>query len=175
MNILLNIGAIIALLIILLLIVAAFVKKEYSIQRTVAINRSCEAVFDYVRLLKNQDHYNKWWTMDPDAKKEYRGTDGTVGFVAAWDSEMKQAGKGEQEIMQIEDCKRIDFEIRFIKPFEGIADVYMALESLEPEQTRLTWVFKGKNKYPMNLMNLFMENMLGKDLEASAVNLKTVL
>lgn len=34
-------------------------------------------------------------------KREFRGEDGTVGFVAAWDSENPDAGKGEQEIIGI--------------------------------------------------------------------------
>ena len=33
----------------------------------------------------------------------------------------------------------------------------------------------GKSKYPLNLMNIFMDNMLGKDLETSLHNLKTIL
>jgi hypothetical protein len=33
--------------------------------------------------------------MDPNAKMEYKGTDGTVGFISAWDSKIKYVGKGE--------------------------------------------------------------------------------
>ena len=51
--------------------------------------------------------------MDPDMKKTYRGTDGTVGFVSAWDSEKDDVGKGEQEIIKITDGERIDYELRF--------------------------------------------------------------
>jgi hypothetical protein len=36
--------------------------------------------------------------MDPDMKKTYRGTDGTVGFVSEWESNKKDVGTGEQEI-----------------------------------------------------------------------------
>ncbi len=34
---------------------------------------------------------------------------------------------------------------------------------------------KGKSKYPMNLMNLFIDKMLGKDLTTSLSNLKNIL
>src|SRR3546814_1199842 len=47
-------------------------------------------------------------------------SDGTVGFVYAWDGN-KKAGKGEQEIRGITEGRKIDLELRFIKPFEGIA------------------------------------------------------
>jgi len=33
----------------------------------------------------------------------------------------------------------------------------------------------GQNKYPMNLMNLIVPGMLGKDMEESLGNLKDVL
>jgi hypothetical protein len=49
-------------------------------------------------------------------KKEFRGTDGTDGFVYAWDGN-KNAGSGEQEIKRITDGDRIDLEIRFARPF----------------------------------------------------------
>ncbi len=51
-------------------------------------------------------------------KTEYRGTDGTVGFVSAWDSPVRDAGKGEQEITKIDDGKRIDYELRFYEADE---------------------------------------------------------
>ena len=34
---------------------------------------------------------------------------------------------------------------------------------------------EGNSKYPMNLMNLFMDNLLGKDLEISLSTLKNIL
>ena len=113
--------------------------------------------------------------MDPNAKKEFTGTDGTVGFIAAWDSQHKQLGKGEQEIKRINDGDSINSEIRFVRPFEGVADVYMATTALTNDQTKVRWTFNGKNKYPMNLMNSVISKMLGKDLEISIGNLKTAI
>lgn len=120
MNILIIILAIIASLIAIILIAALFIKKEYTIEREVAINKPKQEVFSYIRFLKNQDHYSKWVMTDPAMKKEFKGTDGTVGFVYAWDGN-KKAGKGEQEIMKITEGERIDIEVRFVKPFEATA------------------------------------------------------
>lgn len=175
MTILIDILLVIAVLLAIIFTGALFVKKDYIVSRSVTINKNKAFVFNYVKIVKNQDYYNKWWTMDPNAKKEFRGEDGTIGFVAAWDSENKQAGKGEQEIINIKDGERIDFEIRFQRPFQNTANSYMATETVTPDQTKLSWVFIGKNKYPFNLMNLFMGNLLGNDLQTSITNLKTVL
>jgi hypothetical protein len=161
----------------LVLIVALFVKKEYAVVRELTINKPKQEVFDYVKLLKNQNNYSVWATMDPNMKKEYRGIDGTVGFVSAWDSDQKNVGKGEQEIKKIADGDRLDFELRFLKPYKSTDYAYMVTENISENQTKVKWGFTGKMNYPMNLMLLTMDmdKMLGKDLETGLYNLKTVL
>jgi hypothetical protein len=117
MSLLLAISSGVFSLVLLLLIIAAFVKRKYSVVLEISINKTKSEVFNYLKFLKNQDNFSKWATMDPNMKQEYRGTDGTVGFVSAWESEDRNVGKGEQEIRKIVDGERIDFELRFIKPF----------------------------------------------------------
>lgn len=172
-NILLALVGIIALV----LIVALFVKKEYAVEREVTIEKPKAEVFEYIKYLKNQDNFSKWATMDPAMKKEFRGTDGTVGFVSAWDSEDSDVGKGEQEIMKIAEGERIDYELRFLEPFEATDNAFMTTESVNDSVTNVSWGFNGKMNYPMNLMLLFMdmEKMLGGDLETGLTNLKGVL
>ena len=43
--------------------------------------------------------------VDPDMKREFKGMDGTVGFIYAWNGN-KRAGEGEQEIKTIEEGKK---------------------------------------------------------------------
>ena len=158
----------------LLLIVALFVKKEYAIEREITINKPKNEVFTYLKHLKNQEHYSKWVMTDPHMKKHYQGTDGTVGFVYAWDGN-DQAGQGEQEIKGITEGEKIDLEIRFIRPFAGIAHTPFTTEAISENQTKVKWGMRGANPYPFNLMHLFMNNLLGKDIETSLVNLKNQL
>ncbi|MGZ8552677.1 MAG: SRPBCC family protein, partial [Chitinophagaceae bacterium] len=87
----------------------------------------------------------------------------------------KKAGKGEQEIKTIKEGERVDIEIRFKKPFEGMANVHFITESISQNQTRVKWGMKGKSNYPLNFMNLFMDKILGNDLEKSLGNLKDIL
>lgn len=177
MNIVLIILGVIVGVIVLVLVVALFGPKNYVIERQIVISKPKQQVFDFIKLLKNQDHYNKWWTMDPNAKKDFKGTDGTVGFIAAWDSQNKQAGAGEQEITKITDGERLDTEIRFIRPFSGKADIFMAVADTAEHQTLVTWNFSGEYKYPMNilLMIMNMDKLLGTDLEISLNRLKEYL
>jgi hypothetical protein len=177
MTIVLIITGIIVGLIVILLIVAAFSRKDYLIERQIIINKPKQQVFDFLKYLKNQDHYNKWWTMDPNAKKDFKGTDGEIGFTDYWNSENKQAGEGEQEIKKIMDGHRLDIEIRFIRPFAGLANIHMITETIADNQTQVTWGMAGEYKFPMNIMLVLMnmDKILGTDLDISLTRLKHYL
>ncbi len=176
MKILKRILIVIAILIAIPLIIALFSRKNYAVEREITINKPRQAVFDYIKYLKNQDNFSVWAKMDPGMKREYHGTDGTVGFVSAWDSQ-KDVGKGEQEIKKITDDGRIDYELRFIRPWEGRADSYLSTAALSEGQTTVKWGMSSSMPYPMNIMLLVMDmdKVLGKDLQTGLTNLKTVL
>lgn len=164
-------------LIALALITGLFVDGNYAVEREVTINKPKQEVFDYVKYLKNQNNYSVWAKADPNMKKDFTGKDGTVGCISAWDSKVKDVGKGEQKIIKIADGERIDYELHFIEPFESTDYAYMAVEPVSDNQTKVKWGFNGKMKYPMNLMMLTMdmEKMLAPDLENGLTSLKTIL
>lgn len=170
--ILVVIGAIIALV----LIAAALSGKEMNIERSVTINRPLPQVFEYLKYLKNHDSFNVWARMDPDMKKEYRGTDGQPGFVFAWDSSKKKnVGAGEQEIKIINEGKSIDHELRFTRPMQDVAKAKFVFEPASSGQTTVQWGFYSKMKFPMNVMKPMIQGMLAKNLETGLQNLKEVL
>lgn len=177
MKILKRIVLTLVVIVALALIVAAFMKKDYSVKREVVINKPKQEVFNYIKFLKNQDHYSVWAKMDPNMKKSYKGTDGEVGFISAWDSKKDDVGKGEQEIRKIVEGKRIDVELRFKKPFEATEKGYMTTDAAGENSTKVTWGFDGHMDWPMNIMFLFMdmEAMIGKDLQNGLNNLKKKL
>lgn len=177
MKILKGILLAIVAIVVLVLIVALFVKSDYSVKRSIVINKPKTDVFNYIKYLKNQNDYSKWARMDPNMKKEFRGTDAQPGFVSAWESDRDSVGKGEQEIKKIDAGKRIDYEIRFIKPFASVAPAYMATDSIDSMQTKVTWAFEGHMPYPMNIMQVFMDmdKLIGADLQTGLNNLKTIL
>ena len=167
----------IGIFIVIILVVALILPSKYDVEREITIMSPKDSVFNYIKYLKNQDNYSVWANMDPDMKKDYRGTDGTVGFVSAWDSQKDDVGKGEQEILKITDGERIDFELRFNEPFEATDQGYMTTTSLDSASTLVKWGFNGEFPYPMNLMMLFMDmdEMLGNDFEQGLSNLKEIL
>jgi Polyketide cyclase / dehydrase and lipid transport len=160
----------------LALIAAWFTEKNYSVEREIVINKPKQQVFDYVKYLKNQNNYSKWATLDKNMKTSFKGTDGTVGFVSAWDSENSELGTGEQEITKISDGDRIDYELRFIKPFEGISPAYMSTESVSDSVTKIKWGMSGTMAYPTNIAMWFMDmKMIGDDFDTGLTSLKGIL
>ncbi|MEO7990762.1 MAG: SRPBCC family protein [Chryseolinea sp.] len=160
----------------LIFIIALFSRKGYSIEREIVIDKSGNEVFQYLRHIKNQDKFSVWVMKDRDMKKEFRGNDGTVGFVYAWEGN-KQAGKGEQEIKSIEEGKYLGLEVRFEKPFVAVASTPFTVEAISPQQSRVIWGMTSSMNYPMNIMLLLMnmEKLLGKDMETSLKTLKSIL
>ena len=175
MNILITILLVAAGIIALLLIIALFMRKEHYVKREIIINAPCQKVFDFLKLLKNQDQFNKWATADKqNRKEEFKGTDGTVGFIYAW-SGNKSAGVGEKEIMNIVEAKRIETEIRFVKPMRVSASVIFETESLSDNQTKINLINTGILKYPLNIMIPMAEKNFPKEMDASLSTLKDIL
>jgi len=164
-----------AILVAIPLIVALFVKTDFAVEREVIINKPKNDVFNYVRHLKNHENFSKWATLDPQMKKEYRGIDGTVGFVSVWESENQEVGKGEQEIKKIAEDERIDVEIRMRDPFQSTDPAYLTTETVAGNQTKVKSGYLGKMIYPTNLICPFIAQKIGKDIETSLTNLKAVL
>jgi uncharacterized protein YndB with AHSA1/START domain len=175
MNITITILLVMAGIVALLLIIALFMKREHYVNREIIINAPRQKVFDFLKLLKNQELFNKWATADKkNRKEEFKGTDGTVGFIYSW-SGNKSAGQGEKEIKNIIEGKRIETEIRFVKPMKTSATIIMETESISDNQTKVSWSNAGTLKYPVNIMIPMLEKALPKDMDSSLSTLKTIL
>jgi uncharacterized protein YndB with AHSA1/START domain len=175
MNIIIIILLVLAGIIALLLIIALFMKKEHYVNREIIINAPRQKVFDFLKLLKNQDQFNKWATAGKENRKEeFKGTDGTVGFIYSWSGD-KSAGEGEKEILNIVEGKRIETEIRFVKPMRMSASVIMETTSVSDNQTKVNLINAGILKYPLNIMIPIAEKNFSKDLDTSLSTLKSIL
>jgi hypothetical protein len=177
MKILKYIAITIGVLIASLLIIGLILPKEYKLSREVTIKRNNTDVFNYVKYLKNQSHYNVWAQMDPNQITTYTGEDGQVGFTSAWKSEIDSVGSGSQTIVAMNEGTSIDYEIIFTEPFESTMQTSMVFAPVDSSSTKLTWNFRGDMNYPFNVMLLVydMEKTLGKDLQQGLNTLKEIL
>jgi hypothetical protein len=167
---------VIAVIMAVIIIAALIIGTKMTIEKIITIDKPIMQVFDYLKFVKNQDNFSIWNMTDPEMKKDFRGTDGTQGFIYSWDSSKnKNVGAGEQEITSIDEGKSIEYEIRFFRPMPNVAKSSFVFTSVTDKQTNVQWGFYSKMKFPMNIMKPLFHHMLGKDLEKGLLNLKALL
>lgn len=175
MNVFIIILLVLAGIIALILLIALVTKKDFSIEKEITINKPKQQVFDYLKFIRNQEHYSVWVMKDPNIKLVYTGTDGTIGFKSAWESNDKNVGVGEQEVTGLRDGESIEVVIRFKKPFEGTSHALTTVSALGNGQTRVTNLLYGKTKFPMNILHFLMDKFLSRDMQRNLDNLKSNL
>ncbi len=168
---------IVAVIIGILIVLAIAAPKKYNVSRSVTINKPKAEVFEYLKYIKKQDEWSPWQKRDPNMKRKFTGEDGAVGFVSWWDSDHKQVGSGEQEIVMLKPNDRIESALRFLKPWKSESMGYFDLSDGANGATHVAWGFYGENKPPMNIMMLFfnMDKAVGKDFEEGLAELKRIL
>ena len=171
MNIIIGIGILLGIF----LIIAALVPKNVEISSTIEINKPVSEVFDFVVNLKNQENYSVWVMADPNMKPIYSGNVGEIGFSSSWKSDVKNVGEGSQEITALEKDKFYEVELRFIKPFKATNRARTITETLGDNRTLVNTIFYARNPFPMSIMNLFVKNILLKDMNKNAAGLKSLL
>jgi hypothetical protein len=145
------------------------------IEKSIEIGRSSKEVFEYLKYTRNQDNFSVWNMADPSMKKDYRGTDGTVGYIYSWDSTNKNVGAGEQETIGIDEGKKILYELRFFRPMRNVGRSYFLINGKGEYSTSVVWIFDSPSKFPYSLLAPLFKKMMGKDLEKGLTNLKTIL
>lgn len=176
-KILVAIAITLALLIGLVAIAAFTAPTDFRVEREITINKPAHEIYAYAKLIKNQNAWGPWYKKEPTMQQEFRGTDGEVGFVSHWKGTHEEVGEGEQEIKRLTENRRIDTELRFIKPFESKADAYLNLEPLGERQTKVKWGFTTSVPRPMNAIMLVMDMdaAVGKDFAEGLASLKTIM
>jgi len=160
----------------LVLLIALFLPNDFAVEKAITVNKPREFVFQHVKSLKFQNEWSVWNELDPNAKHEFKGEDGTVGFIASWDGN-EDMGAGEQEIIAITEGERMETELRFLRPMEIKNYCYMTTESINENETNVKWGFKGSFAYPFNVFLLFlnMEKNIGNDFEKGLQKFKTLV
>jgi hypothetical protein len=160
----------------LVLIIALFTKKDYTIVRELNINQPDSNIYEHLRFLKNHKQFNVWFLKDPNMIETSKNVDGQIGYILSYKGN-KDLGSGEQEIKGLEKNKKIDIELRFIKPFKSTSKTPFELENIGQSQTKVKWTMQGQMNYPLNFALLFinMDSFLGKDVQKTLENLKSNL
>jgi hypothetical protein len=160
----------------LIALLALVAPKHYEVNRSIVIDNNLPEVYQYLKLIKNQNDWSPWKKKDPNMTQKFIGIDGEVGFISKWEGN-KEVGTGEQEITYLQENKRIDTQLRFFKPWKSKSNGYFTVENVDHNHTKVVWGFKGVNPIPFNVFMLFFnfEKAVGKDFEEGLSNLKEIL
>ncbi len=167
---------IVAAILVLIIILAVIAPKSYNVHRSILIDKPKEMVFAHVNMIRNHKIWSPWNLKDPNMTLTYEGTDGEVGFISRWDGN-KEVGAGYQTIVNVVPNERMDNHLVFLRPFKSESEGYYLFEDAAPGQTKITWGFKGTNKFPATIFMLMynMDKVVGKEFLEGLTNLKTHL
>ena len=167
----------ILILIIIILAMGLAMKNEYATSRDIIIDKPKAEVYDYIKILRNQNQYSYYNRKDPDTVKSYSGTDGEVGFTYTFSSKLSTIGSGTQTIVKLVEGESMTCNILFIKPTKLASVAEISLVAIDAQTTKVTWTFTSNYKFPLNIIIYFLdlEKLIGTDIASSLVTLKEKL
>lgn len=162
---------VVVVLIAIILIGSLFLPKTYSVSRSVNIEAPDTVVYKNIANFDNFLQWNAWSKMDTAATTTVSGTPEQVGHQYHWKGET--SGEGEMKITDAKPLEQVKMNLRFIKPFESLADVVFDL-SKEQNTTKVIWTMSGEHNIFSKWMCVFksMDSMIGKDFESGLQSLK---
>ncbi len=158
-------------LIALLLLVAAFLPKNYNVEKSTIIKKSVADVMNRVGNLNSYSQWNPWQQSDPTARPIITGTPNTPGHKYAWEG--KKVGVGSLTLNSL-DNRHIHFDLEFLKPFKSKAkDNWLFEHWGDGNETKVTWQNSGEFPWPMaRLMGPMITKSLHRQFETGLKNLK---
>jgi len=157
-------GITIVALAVIILVGGMFLPKTYSASRSVTINAPDSVIYNNIANLNEFYKWNPWSKMEPTAKTTITGSVGKPGHTYTWKG--KETGSGQMKIRSVEANKLVDIEMKFLEPWESIADTKFEI-SPTGDGNKVTWTISGENNIISKWMGVFvsMDSMIGKDFE----------
>lgn len=168
----LKISGIVLLVIIGVILVLGFVSPvDFKVERSVIIPVNEKKVV-YDNLVNRTEFlkWNPWMAKYPNQKITFKGEEGKVGSSYKWEGN-EDAGKGEMRLTRFVPFERVEMDLHFIEPWETVNKTTFIITP-ESAGYKVSWIMTGSSPFPFNIMNLFMNCMIGPDFESGLKNLK---
>lgn len=149
------------------LIIALFVNKSYTVERTYPVESNPTLAFAFFSNIENLVMYTTSLEENSDTEVWTEGYPNEEGQKVCWKSKDKKIGTGELELIAIEPKKQIDFKLRITEPEKIEADVILAITAKGEQKTDVHIKVLGEIPYPWNLSLLFVDlsEEIGKVLD----------
>lgn len=148
---------------------------ENNVSRSINIDAPVSAVFPYVKSLQQMNRWSPWAKKDPKIVNTFEGTDGQVGSVNHWVSDI--VGTGSQEITKSLENELVETKLVFLKPYESTAEASLKVTAGENGSTDVAWGLHSKNGLMERFIFLFndFDAIIGKDYEEGLASLKELV
>lgn len=155
-------GIALLLLVITFITLAIVQPKDLIVERSIIVKAPQQAVFNQIQHFKNWPNWSPWIAKEPTMKLTYTGIDGQKGSGYSWVGD--EMGEGEMKNTNVT-YKQLDYNLHFIKPWDGLAEGYLSAQDQSNGTTKVTWHMVNHGNFPFNALNYFMEQIIGKDFE----------
>lgn len=147
------------------------IEEDVHVERSKEITADLSVIKAEIADFEKFSTWSPWADVDPNAKNEFKGTQGEVGAEFHW-SGNDEVGTGYQKVTAITN-DRIDIDFVFTAPWESTSKVYYLLKPQE-RSVHVTWAYDGK--MPL-LMSFFMDMdvMIGEKYEKGLNSLQEKL
>lgn len=162
-------------LLVLIVILVSRQPNEYTIEKSVAINKPQSEIFKNVLNFKEWKTWNTWFQKDPTIKLIYSEPTARIGSSVTWDSDKE--GSGKQTITDIVGEEFIKMKLEFYKPLKGIAFTYFKFKKNSEGSTEVFLLMEAKNESFISKFFYLVfdaKSIIGKNFEQSLQNLKKI-
>ncbi|MDI9348971.1 MAG: SRPBCC family protein [Candidatus Symbiobacter sp.] len=150
--------------------------SRFRVERKIVINAAADKIFPYLHDLRKTGLWVPYEKLDPNMVRNYSGPASGVGAKYEWDSKLKSAGAGTQEIIAVEENRLVRIKIQFFRPFPGINQIEYKLTP-QNDGTAASWSMTGAMNIMSKIVCLFMpmDKMLGRQFAKGLASLKDLV
>lgn len=145
-----------------------------TIERSIIIDAPASEITPFVADLHRWTVWSPWEGQDPDLKRVYTGTPGSVGSTYAWNGNRK-AGAGTMAVSRVTPTE-VDVDLAFTAPFKSTSSVEFRLVE-SAATTKVVWTMTSPQNFMARVMRIFinMDKLIGADFEKGLGRLKSAV
>ena len=159
-------------LLVAVLVGAWFLPSQYTVTRSIVIDKPQNEVFEYVVNFHYWRRWNPWVEMEPDAEYKIEGTIRKADASWSWSGET--IGNGKLTLREVVPHTLIKSDLVFTSPREGAAQDVWEFMPEGQQGTTVVWRNTGELEWPLGrLVGLVVEGqILGPAFEKGLANIK---
>lgn len=156
-------------IVVLNLIVCALLPSEFSFKRSIEINANRETIFGQVASFRNWRTWSPW--SDSTLSITYAGPETHVGAEMLWSNNGKE-NEGSNKIVEFKPYNYLKIESHINK---NAPPLFMEFyfEDVTSNTCKVVWQQSGNLSFFERPFGLFMEKIIGSDVELGLQKLKT--